>query len=69
MKREIDTLRSGHSGCCPGHDDYPTEKYSSRRSTKARSRDKTKEHKHVRTLNKRVNAETVEALGWVLGKK
>lgn len=54
MKREILTFRRMKhvSGCCPGHDDYPTEKYRNNRSTRARSRDKKKEHRHARRVIK-----------------
>lgn len=55
MKREVDQIyEHHHSVCCPGHDKFPKETYSSRRSKKARSRDKKKEHKFVRTLVKRL---------------
>lgn len=53
MKRDILTLRRGDCGCCPGHDTFPNETYSSRRSKKARSRDKKIEHQLVRAIHKR----------------
>ena len=53
MKRDILTLRRGDCGCCPGHDTFPNETYNSRRSKKARSRDKKIEHQLVRTIHKR----------------
>lgn len=53
MKREIEKLRRGDSGCCPGHDLFPTETYNSRRSKRARARDKKAEHQMVRTIQKR----------------
>lgn len=51
MRREIRTIK-GHvvSGCCPGHDDYPNDSYSNRRSKKARSRDKAREHRTARRI-------------------
>ncbi len=53
MKREI-ILAGIHTGwCCPGHDLYPNETYRSRRSKKARSRDKKIEHQHARSIMKR----------------
>ena len=54
MRRQIlETKRMRHvSGCCPGHDDYPTEKYSNNRSTRARSRDIKIEHQHARAIAK-----------------
>jgi hypothetical protein len=36
------------SGCCPGHDDYPTECYKSRRSKRARARQRKKENQNAR---------------------
>lgn len=48
MKREILALRRDVSGCCPGHDVYPDDTYSSNRSKRARSRDIGKEHRYVR---------------------
>ena len=53
MKREILNYRRGDSGFCPGHDKFPTETYSSRRSKKARSRDRKIENQVVRQLNKK----------------
>lgn len=40
-------------GCCPGHDDFPSDKYNSRRSQKARSKARTKLHKLARQRLKR----------------
>jgi len=53
MKRLILTFNRRVSGCCPGHDNYPNEKYKNNLSTKARSRHIKKEHKYVRTLQER----------------
>ena len=53
MRRQIEQLRRGDSGCCPGHDTFPNDTYKNSRSKRARARDKTKEHKMVRTLLKR----------------
>ena len=52
--RELKTLkRLRHiNGCCPGHDDFPSDTYRNRRSKKARSRDKAKEHRYVRRTRK-----------------
>jgi hypothetical protein len=54
MRRELDTLHKNHSGCCPGHDDFPNDVYRNNRSKRARSRDKKREHKFVRTLVNRI---------------
>lgn len=48
MKREILTQRRGDCWCCPGHDKFPDETYSSNRSKKARARDKKIEHRVAR---------------------
>lgn len=40
------------NGCCPGHDDFHNESYKNRRSKKARSMGKKREHRHVRRLRK-----------------
>jgi hypothetical protein len=53
MKREIITRKRQVSGCCPGHDTYPSEAYKSRKSVHALSRSKVKERQHARTLAKR----------------
>lgn len=53
MRRDILTLRRGDCGCCPGHDKFPSETYGSRRSKKARARDKQIEHQTVRSIRKR----------------
>lgn len=51
MKREIKDLKRIYQ-CCPGHDDWPCDTYKSRRSKKARSRDKAKEHRYVRRIKR-----------------
>lgn len=51
MKREIKDIKR-ITPCCPGHDDWPSETYKSRRSKKARARDKAKEHRYVRRIKK-----------------
>lgn len=53
MKREILNHKRGVCGCCPGHDEFPTETYNNNRSKQARSRDKKLEHQVARTINKR----------------
>lgn len=53
MRREILNWRRGDCGCCPGHDKFPNEVYSSNRSKRARSRDKALEHRVVRRIVKR----------------
>lgn len=53
MKREVEQLKVLGYPCCPGHDMWPTDTYSSNRSKRARSRDKKKEHKYARTLANR----------------
>jgi len=53
MKRELKSLVVT-SDCCPGHDDYPSDQYGNSRSRKARARGKTREHKYVRTLVRRM---------------
>lgn len=53
MRRQIEQLRRGDSGCCPNHDTFPNDTYRNNRSKRARARDKRKEHKMVRTLLKR----------------
>jgi hypothetical protein len=60
VKREI-VLAGIHTGwCCPGHDKYPNETYRSRRSKKARRRDKKMEHQHARTiLNRQISKEMI----------
>lgn len=52
MRRELTKLVKV-CYCCPGHDKYPTEKYSSNRSTRARARDKKTEHQVVRRIQRR----------------
>lgn len=55
MRRQIrDMLLGWKVGrCCPGHDTWPCETYSSNRSKRARSRDKKREHQYARALLKR----------------
>lgn len=53
MKRDILRFKRHVTDCCPGHSTYPNDTYNSRRSKKARSRDKKIEHQHVRQLFKR----------------
>jgi len=53
MKREILSHKRGVCGCCPGHDTFPAETYNSRRSKKARARDKKLEHQVARQIVKR----------------
>jgi len=53
MRREILTLKAIGRSCCPGHDNWPCETYSTRASKRARSKGKTREHKYARTLAKR----------------
>ncbi len=62
MNRDILNLRRGDSGCCPGHDTFPSETYSNRRSKKARARDKQLEHQTVRSIRKRQLAAEVKTL-------
>lgn len=50
MKREIITVLRHVTGCCPGHDKYPGDTYSSNRSKRARSRSKKNEHQHARSI-------------------
>ena len=55
MKRDIISLKGrAVSGCCPGHDTWPNESYENRRSKRARSRDKKREHRYVRRITKRI---------------
>lgn len=55
MQREILKFKRKKfiNGCCPGHDDFPDETYKSRRSKKARARDKRVEHQYARSLYNR----------------
>lgn len=64
MRRELFTYKMAKyvSGCCPGHDDFPCETYSSRRSKRARSRDIKKEHRYVRKLQRRELKQIILAL-------
>lgn len=41
-----------HTGCCPGHDVFPSDSYNNRRSKKARSRDKKVLHRWARHVAK-----------------
>lgn len=51
-------VRRGDRGCCPGHDTFPKEKYSSRRSTKAHRRDTKIAHRMGRhLLNRKIETE------------
>ncbi len=52
MRRELLTKKRGLYNCCPGHDKYPGDTYSNRRSKKARSRGKKAEHQYARTIAK-----------------
>lgn len=60
MKRALLTLRRGDSGCCPGHDTFPTGTYANRRSKKARRRDRQIENQLVRTLQRRALRQEME---------
>ena len=51
--RDIDKVKTKTHGCCPGHDTFPSETYNSRRSKKARARDRKIEHQYIRSLLKR----------------
>jgi len=53
VKRQILEIEPHPSDCCPGHDKWPNETYRNRRSKKARSRDKKKEHRYVRRMSKK----------------
>lgn len=46
-------VKKEDAGCCPGHDTFPREKYSNRRSQKARARDKRIAHKMGRARLRR----------------
>ncbi len=59
MKRELKCIQPKQYECCPGHDDWPCDSYKNRRSKRARSRDKKKEHKLARTLVKRALAKEI----------
>ena len=50
MKREIVDVVRYPSPCCPGHDQFPNDTYRSRRSKKARARDKGVEHRFARRV-------------------
>lgn len=54
MRRELEQLWSPRKvdECCPGHDRFPKGTYRSRRSKRARARDKGKEHRFVRRQRK-----------------
>jgi len=41
-----------HCGCCPGHDDFPSETYNNRRSKKAQTRDTKVLHRWYRRVSK-----------------
>lgn len=53
MKREILKHKRHVNDCCPGHDTFPNETYTSRRSKHARARDKKLEHQVARSMAKR----------------
>jgi len=59
MKREILNFKRKRliNGCCPGHDDWPNETYRSRRSMRARARDKAREHRVARHLGRDIEQE------------
>jgi len=59
MKRELFDVKRGKmvNWCCPGHDDWPDETYRNRRSKKARSLDKKREHRYVRHVKKYIIGE------------
>ncbi len=65
MRRQIlEVKRMKHvCGCCPGHDDYPTEKYSNNRSMRARARDIKLEHQHARSAAKQLLIKELKAVG------
>ena len=46
-------VKRGDRGCCPGHDLFPRETYSSRRSKKAHTRDTKLAHRLERHKSKR----------------
>ena len=51
MKREIMSVPGAVFDCrCPGHDTWPCETYSNRRSKRARARDKKLEHRYARRV-------------------
>ena len=58
MKRELKYIkRVRHvNGCCPGHDDFPDEAYRNRKSKRARSKGKKREHRYVRRIRKHMLA-------------
>ena len=60
--RDLNKLKRGHSGCCPGHDEYPTGSYKGRKSKKARAKGKQAEHQYVRTLQTRQLQEEIKCL-------
>lgn len=72
MKRDILTFkRKFHiDGCCPGHDDFPSDTYKNKRSKKARAYGKQIEHQYVRShfrdeLNKEVKNLATDVLAVV----
>lgn len=61
MRRELlDHIRV--SSCCPGHDHFPSDTYSSRRSKRARARDKKMEHQVARSKRRAGVRREVSAL-------
>jgi hypothetical protein len=54
MRRDIARIDGAlrGSGCCPGHDTWPSGAYRGRRSIRARARDIKREHRYVRRVLK-----------------
>lgn len=44
--------KKGDDGCCPGHDKFPRETYSNRRSKRAQTRDTKIMHRRERRVNR-----------------
>lgn len=51
--------KRGDSGCCPGHDTFPSETYGNRRSKRAQTRDTAIQHQVARA---RLKADTRKAI-------
>lgn len=49
--------RPGDSGCCPGHDKFPSETYDNNRSKRAQTRDTKLQHRRGRREASRLLAE------------
>jgi hypothetical protein len=49
----------GDSGCCPGHDTFPSETYANRRSKRAQTRDTVIQHQRARAQQKTETREAV----------